>query len=60
MRLMQAQFCDPSLATAASRAGPAQLLKDLNYFGYLFEASGEAGSASRPPPWLKPSIVALP
>ena len=32
------QFCDPSLATAALRAGPAQLLKDLNYFGYLFEA----------------------
>jgi predicted AAA+ superfamily ATPase len=29
---------DPSLATAALRAGPAQLLKDLNYFGYLFEA----------------------
>lgn len=32
------QFCDPSLAVAALRAQPEQLLADLNYFGYLFEA----------------------
>ncbi|MGD0943642.1 MAG: DUF4143 domain-containing protein [Acidimicrobiales bacterium] len=31
-------FCDPSLAVAALRADPAQLLKDLNYFGFLFES----------------------
>lgn len=32
------QFCDPSIAVAALRAQPEQLLADLNYFGYLFEA----------------------
>lgn len=32
------QLCDPSLAAAALRAGPRQLLADLQYFGYLFEA----------------------
>jgi len=32
------QFCDPSVAVAALRSGPDQLLADLNYFGYLFEA----------------------
>ena len=32
------QFCDPSIAVAALRTGPDQLLADLNYFGYLFEA----------------------
>lgn len=32
------QFCDPSVAVAALRAQPDQLLADLNYFGYLFEA----------------------
>lgn len=32
------QFCDPSLAAAALRAGPSQLLADINYFGYLFES----------------------
>jgi len=32
------QFCDPSIAVAALRAGPAQLLADLEYFGHLFEA----------------------
>lgn len=32
------QFCDPSVVVAALRAGPDQLLADLNYFGYLFEA----------------------
>ena len=32
------QFCDPSVAVAALRTGPHQLLADLNYFGYLFEA----------------------
>ncbi len=32
------QFCDPSVAVAALRAGPEQLLGDLNFFGYLFEA----------------------
>lgn len=31
-------FCDPSLAAAALRATPEQLLKDLNYFGFLFES----------------------
>jgi uncharacterized protein len=32
------QFCDPSVAVAALRTGPAQLLLDLHYFGHLFEA----------------------
>jgi hypothetical protein len=32
------QFCDPSVAVAALRSGPDQLLADLNYLGYLFEA----------------------
>ncbi|CAN5603465.1 hypothetical protein BH23ACT3_BH23ACT3_13910 [soil metagenome] len=32
------QFCDPSVAVAALRTGPDQLLADLNYFGHLFEA----------------------
>ena len=32
------QFCDPSVAVAALRTEPAQLLADLNFFGYLFEA----------------------
>ena len=32
------QFCDPSVAVAALRTGTPQLLGDLNYFGYLFEA----------------------
>ena len=32
------QFCDPSVAVAALRTGPDQLLADLKYFGYLFEA----------------------
>ena len=32
------QFCDPSVAVAALRTGPEQLLADLKYFGYLFEA----------------------
>ena len=32
------QFCDPSVAVAALRTGPHQLLSDLKYFGYLFEA----------------------
>ena len=32
------QFCEPSVAVAALRTGPDQLLADLNYFGYLFEA----------------------
>jgi predicted AAA+ superfamily ATPase len=32
------QFCDPSVAVAALRTGPDQLLADLNFFGYLFEA----------------------
>jgi uncharacterized protein len=31
-------FCDPSLAAAALQAGPARLLRDLNYFGFLFES----------------------
>lgn len=31
-------FCDPSLAVAALRAGPSDLLRDLNYFGFLFES----------------------
>ena len=31
-------FCDPSLAVAALQVDPAQLLKDLNYFGFLFES----------------------
>ncbi|MGH3494750.1 MAG: ATP-binding protein, partial [Sciscionella sp.] len=31
-------FCDPSLAPAALQATPAQLLRDLNYFGFLFES----------------------
>lgn len=31
-------FVDPSLAVAALSAGPNRLLKDLNYFGYLFES----------------------
>jgi predicted AAA+ superfamily ATPase len=30
-------FVDPSLAVAALRAGPTQLLRDLNLFGFLFE-----------------------
>ena len=32
------QFCDPSVAVAALRAGPDELLGDLNFFEYLFEA----------------------
>jgi uncharacterized protein len=32
------QFCDPSLAVAALRTRPGQLLSDLNFFGHLFEA----------------------
>jgi predicted AAA+ superfamily ATPase len=32
------QFCDPSVAVAALRAGPQQLLADLKYFGHLFES----------------------
>lgn len=32
------QFCDPSLAVAALRASPAQLLADMQFFGHLFEA----------------------
>ena len=32
------QFCDPSLAVAALRTGTVQLLADMKYFGYLFEA----------------------
>lgn len=32
------QFCDPSVAVAALRTGPDQLLADLTFFGYLFEA----------------------
>lgn len=32
------QFCDPSVAVAVLRTGTPQLLADLNYFGYLFEA----------------------
>lgn len=35
---LRVQFCDPSVAVAALRAGPHQLLADLNYFGHLFEA----------------------
>ena len=31
-------FVDPSLAVAAARATPAKLLKDLAYFGTLFES----------------------
>jgi hypothetical protein len=31
-------FVDPSLAVAAIRATPDRLLKDLNFFGYLFES----------------------
>lgn len=32
------QFCDPSIAVAALRTGTVQLLADMKYFGYLFEA----------------------
>ncbi|MFM7253923.1 MAG: ATP-binding protein [Ilumatobacteraceae bacterium] len=32
------QFCDPSLAVAALRAAPGQLLADMQFFGHLFEA----------------------
>lgn len=32
------QFVDPSLAVAALRARPQQLLKDLNLLGFLFES----------------------
>jgi predicted AAA+ superfamily ATPase len=32
------QFCDPSVAVAALRAGSDQLLADLNFFGLLFES----------------------
>ena len=32
------QFCDPSVAVAPLRAGPDELLGDLNFFEYLFEA----------------------
>jgi len=32
------QFCDPSIAVAALRTGAVQLLADMKYFGYLFEA----------------------
>jgi len=31
-------FVDPSLSVAALRIGPAQLLKDLGLFGFLFES----------------------
>jgi uncharacterized protein len=31
-------FCDPSLAAAALQTTPTQLLRDLNYFGFLFES----------------------
>lgn len=31
-------FCDPSLAAAALKATPDLLLRDLNYFGFLFES----------------------
>lgn len=31
-------FVDPSLAVAALRANPKNLLDDLNYFGFLFES----------------------
>lgn len=31
-------FVDPSLAVAALRATPERLLKDLNFFGFLFES----------------------
>lgn len=31
-------FVDPSLAVAALRAGPEQLLSDLRYFGFVFES----------------------
>ena len=31
-------FADPSLAVAALRAGPERLLRDLNFFGLLFES----------------------
>lgn len=31
-------FCDPSLAAAALQVTPAGLLRDLNYFGFLFES----------------------
>lgn len=31
-------FCDPSLAAAALQATPDRLLRDLNYFGFLFES----------------------
>lgn len=31
-------FVDPSLAVAAARADPDGLLRDLNYFGFLFES----------------------
>jgi hypothetical protein len=34
----QTHFVDPSLAVAAVDASPAQLLRDLNAFGYLFES----------------------
>ena len=36
--LPKRHFCDPSLAAAALQAGPARLLRDLNYFGFLFES----------------------
>ncbi len=31
-------FADPSLAVAALRAGPERLLRDINFFGLLFES----------------------
>lgn len=31
-------FCDPSLAAAALQGIPDRLVKDLNYFGFLFES----------------------
>jgi uncharacterized protein len=31
-------FCDPSLAAAALQATPGRLIRDLNYFGFLFES----------------------
>jgi predicted AAA+ superfamily ATPase len=37
-RSPRVQFCDPSVAVAVLRAGPSQLLADLNYLGHLFEA----------------------
>jgi uncharacterized protein len=35
---LRVQLCDPSIAVAVLRTGVPQLLADLNYLGYLFEA----------------------